>query len=107
MEKAGGSVRELFAMGWTNKTDDKGRELLVQEFEFEDFATAFAFMTQVALKSEKADHHPEWKNVYNKVSITLTTHDAGGKVTAKDIALAKEISSCHRIFKLKREQHGQ
>lgn len=57
---------------------------------FQDFAQAFAFMTQVALLAEKADHHPEWSNVYNKVRITLTTHDAGG-LTGKDIALARQI----------------
>ena len=59
-------------------------------FTFADFSAAFAFMTRVALAAEKADHHPDWSNVWNKVDILLSTHDAGG-VTAKDIALATEI----------------
>lgn len=65
---------------------------LQQAFTFANFVAAFGFMSQVALLAEKADHHPEWSNVYNKVSIYLTTHEAGG-VTAKDIALAKAISA--------------
>ena len=59
---------------------------------FRDFRQAFAFMAEVALLAEKADHHPEWSNVYNKVSIKLTTHDADG-LTAKDLELAKQIDS--------------
>ncbi len=62
-----------------------------QNFTFKNFAEAFSFITHVALLAEKADHHPDWSNSYNKVSITLTTHDSGG-VTAKDIALAEAIS---------------
>jgi 4a-hydroxytetrahydrobiopterin dehydratase len=57
---------------------------------FRDFRQAFAFMTQVALLAEKLDHHPEWCNVYNRVDMVLTTHDAGG-VTSKDIHLAQQI----------------
>jgi len=60
------------------------------ECVFRDFRQAFAFMAEVALLAEKADHHPEWSNVYNKVCITLTTHDAGG-ITGKDMALARHI----------------
>ena len=56
------------------------------------FAEAFGFMTRVALAAEKADHHPEWSNVYNKVEIVLSTHDAGG-LSEKDVALAKVIDS--------------
>lgn len=59
---------------------------------FGDFVEAFGFMTQVALLAEKADHHPEWRNVYNRVDIELTTHDAGG-LTLKDIELARAIDS--------------
>ncbi len=59
-----------------------------REFRFADFVEAFSFMTRVALVAEKHDHHPEWSNVYNRVTIVLTTHDAGG-LTAKDIALAR------------------
>jgi 4a-hydroxytetrahydrobiopterin dehydratase len=65
-----------------------GRDAIRKTFQFADFKHAFAFMTQIALKAEQMDHHPEWFNVYNRVDITLTTHDAGG-VTAFDIALAR------------------
>jgi 4a-hydroxytetrahydrobiopterin dehydratase len=73
--------------GWSR--DDK-RDAITREFVFKDFNQAFAFMTQVALAAEKRDHHPEWSNVYNKVRITLSTHDAGG-VTQKDLDLARFI----------------
>lgn len=63
---------------------------LHQSFIFKNFSQAFAFMTRVALVAEKLDHHPEWRNVYHKVEITLTTHDASG-ITALDIKMAKAI----------------
>ena len=59
---------------------------------FADFAEAFAFMTRVAILAEKADHHPEWFNVYNRVEIRLTTHDAGG-LSTRDVALASAIDT--------------
>lgn len=65
---------------------------LSQTFEFKDFIDAFAFMTKVAMLSEKHNHHPNWSNVWNKVEIHLSTHDAGNTVTEKDHALAKAIS---------------
>lgn len=71
--------------GWTAVD---GRDAIAREFRFKDFNAAFAFMTRVALHAEKHDHHPEWFNVYNRVEVTLATHDAGG-VTEKDLALAK------------------
>ena len=64
---------------------------LVREFQFEDFSEAFAFMTRVALEAEKLGHHPDWNNVYNKVTIRLSTHDAGDIVTEKDRKLADAI----------------
>ncbi len=64
---------------------------LEKEFVFSDFIAAFAFMTQVALIAEKMNHHPEWTNVYNKVHISLSTHDAGNTVTDKDRKLAAAI----------------
>ena len=67
-----------------------GRDAIAKSFKFADFNAAFAFMTRVALAAEKADHHPEWFNVWNRVDVTLSTHDAGG-VSEKDIALAKFI----------------
>lgn len=64
-----------------------GRDAICKEFRFKDFNAAFGFMSRVALYAEKVDHHPEWFNVYNRVDVTLATHDAGG-VTDKDVALA-------------------
>ncbi|MGK6318876.1 4a-hydroxytetrahydrobiopterin dehydratase [Sphingomonas sp. DT-204] len=71
---------------------DDERDAIRRRFTFDDFAEAFAFMTQVALMAEKADHHPEWANVYNRVDILLTTHDAGG-LSARDIDLATAIDA--------------
>ena len=68
-------------------TEVPGRDAITKTYKFADFNAAFGFMTRIALKAEKMDHHPEWSNVYNKVEVTLTTHDAGG-VTDKDVALA-------------------
>jgi len=65
-------------------------------FEFSDFKEAFAFMTRVAFEAERLNHHPEWSNVYNKVSIKLTTHDAGNVITDKDKALADTISLLYK-----------
>ena len=64
-----------------------GREAITRKYQFVDFDAAFAFMTRVALLAAKTDHHPEWFNVYNKLDVTLATHDANG-VTQKDIDLA-------------------
>ena len=64
---------------------------LKQTFKFKDFQEAFAFMTRVAFLAEGANHHPKWSNVYNQVTIELTTHDAGNTVTEKDRSLAKAI----------------
>lgn len=71
--------------GW-NRDGDAIR----RAYKFADFTHAFAFMTRVALLAEKADHHPEWSNVYDRVEVRLTTHDAGG-VTASDVDLARAI----------------
>ncbi|MCK9453325.1 MAG: 4a-hydroxytetrahydrobiopterin dehydratase [Bacteroidales bacterium] len=76
---------------WTKK-DNK----LTRSFTFDNFIAAFAFMTQVALIAEKMDHHPLWTNVYNKVDISLSTHDKGDKVTEKDRKLADEIDQLVR-----------
>jgi 4a-hydroxytetrahydrobiopterin dehydratase len=65
----------------------KGRDAIEREFRFADFNAAFGFMSRAALQAEKLDHHPEWFNVYNRVHVVLSTHDAGG-LTAKDVALA-------------------
>ena len=70
--------------GWS---ETPGRDAIAKTFKFADFNAAFGFMTRVALMADKMDHHPEWSNVYNKVDVVLTTHDAGG-VTDKDVELA-------------------
>ena len=71
--------------GWAVKAGD--RDAIEKTFKFAEFKTAFAFMSASALKAEQMDHHPEWFNVYNRVEVTLTTHDADG-VTDKDVELA-------------------
>ena len=68
----------------------RGAKAIERTLRFTDFSEAFAFMTRVALLADKHDHHPEWFNVYNRVEITLTTHDAGG-LSARDVAMAKAI----------------
>jgi 4a-hydroxytetrahydrobiopterin dehydratase len=76
--------------GW--QAAKEGRDAIVKTFVFADFNTAFGFMTRVALEADKADHHPEWFNVYNRVEITLTTHDANG-LSERDVKLAKFIDA--------------
>lgn len=66
----------------------EGRDAITKTFTFRNFNQAFGFMTRCALKAEKMDHHPEWFNVYNKVEVTLSTHDAGG-LTERDVELAR------------------
>ena len=66
---------------------------LVKEFKFGTFREAMSFMVRIGFEAEAMDHHPDWTNVYNRVTIRLNTHDAGGKVTAKDIELAQKIEA--------------
>ena len=68
---------------------------LCKTFTFPDFTAAFAFMTRVAAVADAMNHHPDWTNVYNRVEIRLNTHDAGGKVTDKDFALASKIEESY------------
>lgn len=68
-------------------------------FGFANFTQAFAFMTEVAFAAEKQNHHPNWSNVYNKVTVVLTTHDAGNVVTEKDHQLAKAIELIYQQYK--------
>jgi 4a-hydroxytetrahydrobiopterin dehydratase len=75
--------------GWSRSADGKALE---KSFRFADFSEAFAFLTRVALHAEKADHHPEFTNVWNRVDFRLTSHDSGG-VTERDIALAQAIDA--------------
>ena len=86
-EERAARLREL--NGWQSVAD---RDAIERSLEFADFNEAFGFMTRVAIKAQEMDHHPEWFNVYNKVEITLSTHEAGG-LTERDIKLAKFIDS--------------
>ena len=74
--------------GWKQDGD-----ALAKTFTFGTFREAMSFMVRVGFEAEAADHHPDWTNVYNRVAIRLNTHDAGDKVTAKDVALAKKIQA--------------
>ena len=75
--------------GWSRAPGD--REAIARTYRFADFNIAFAFMTRAAIRAEKLDHHPEWFNVYNRVEVLLTTHDADG-VTERDVAMARFIA---------------
>ena len=82
------TLREL--KDWESTNDD--RDAITKEFKFKDFKRAFSFMTSVALKAEEIGHHPEWSNVYNKVSVILTTHDVKG-LSEKDVMLGQFIDN--------------
>ncbi|NNU81647.1 4a-hydroxytetrahydrobiopterin dehydratase [Halovulum dunhuangense] len=93
-EKLTGDARDtalapLLETGWSL---DAERDALVKEFRFADFPTAFGWMAALAAVAEKMNHHPEWRNVYNRVQVVLTTHDAGG-LTALDARLAAEMDA--------------
>ena len=78
--------------GWKLREDQKGIE---KTFRFKNFRAAFAWMTEIAMFAEKRDHHPEWRNVYNRVDVVLTSHDVSG-LTKRDIALAKIMEQLYR-----------
>jgi len=80
-------------MNWTEQNNK-----LVTEITFEDFSQAWAFMTEVAILAERKNHHPEWTNVWNRVSISLSTHDAGGVITEKDRKMADGISKIYERY---------
>lgn len=94
MSKLGAEAAVARLPGWRAV---EGRDAIEKEFRFKDFNAAFGFMARVALYAERHDHHPEWSNVYNRVAVTLTTHDAGG-VTALDVELAKAMNSIAAQF---------
>ena len=87
------AIRDL--TGWS--VHDGDRSAIERTLKFADFNSAFAFMTRVALKAETMDHHPEWSNVYNRVSVLLTTHDAGG-VTELDTTMARFIDAAAKAL---------
>ena len=84
--EAEATARLVFLEGWTFQNNG-----IEKDFEFRDFVAAFSFMTRIAMLAEKQNHHPEWSNVYNKVHVRLSTHDAGG-LTDKDFQLADAIN---------------
>ncbi|XP_025418281.1 pterin-4-alpha-carbinolamine dehydratase [Sipha flava] len=88
-------LQPLFSNNWSLVKD---RDAIYKEFLFSDFIQAFGFMSQVALKSEKMNHHPEWFNVYNKVQVTLSTHDVSG-LSLNDINLALFLDKTEKSIK--------
>ncbi len=90
-----GSARASAMLGLPGWSECDDRDAIRRSFHFHDFAEAFAFMTRVALVAERTNHHPEWSNVYDRVEITLSSHDAGG-VTPRDIGLAQAIDDAAR-----------
>lgn len=92
LQKLDDQARKAFFAEFAGWSPVPGRDAAHKSFKFADFNAAFGFMTRVALAAEKTDHHPEWSNVYNRVEITLTTHDAGG-LSARDAALARAIEA--------------
>jgi 4a-hydroxytetrahydrobiopterin dehydratase len=91
-EKLTGAARTAALGALSGWSELPGRDAIAKSFKFADFNAAFAFMARVALKAEAMDHHPEWFNVYNKVDIVLSTHDAGG-LSALDVEMAKFIDA--------------
>lgn len=82
---------------WKEISNADGTSYLHKSFKFENFIDAFSFMTSVALLAEKANHHPDWRNVYNSVDIKLSTHDAGDIISDKDRKLAEKIDITFKI----------
>ena len=92
VERLDAAGREALARDLPGWTLVEGRDAILRRFRFADFSAAWGFMARVALLAEAQDHHPEWSNVWNRVEIILTTHDAGG-LSARDLRLAKAIDA--------------
>jgi len=92
VEKLDQNAREALAEQVPEWRMASGKDALTRSYRFRDFSQAWGFMSRVALLAEAQDHHPEWSNVYNRVDITLTTHDAGG-LSARDVRLAQAIDA--------------
>ncbi len=88
--KLEGEARAKALLGLPGWSEAEGRDAIRRTFTFKDFNAAFGFMSRVALAAERMDHHPEWFNVWNRVEITLSTHDAGG-LSERDVKLARAI----------------
>ena len=89
-DKLTGETRRAAIADLTGWREVAGRDAIAKSYRFADFNAAFGFMTRVALIAEKLDHHPEWSNVYNRVDVTLTSHDVAG-LSQRDIKMAKAI----------------
>ncbi len=92
MQKLTSTQRKAALAELTGWSPVSGRDAIQRQFKFKDFSAAWGFMSRVALAAEAMDHHPEWSNVWNRVDITLSTHDADG-LTERDIALARKIDT--------------
>lgn len=92
VERLTGDERTEALSGLDGWVEVEGRDAIAKTFSFTDFNQAFGFMTRVACKAEKMDHHPEWRNVYRTVEVVLTTHEADG-LTRRDIDLARAMDS--------------
>jgi len=95
MKKLDTAARTAFLREFPEWREVEGRDAIARLFQFKDFNRAFGFMARVALLAEKLDHHPEWFNVYNRIEVTLSTHDAGG-VTEKDLEMARAMEEYAR-----------
>ena len=95
VEKLAGDIRYDALATLDDWAEVEDRDVIQKSFRFQDFSEAFSFMVRIALIAEKLDHHPEWFNVYNRVDITLSTHDAGG-LSERDITFAKLIDTATR-----------
>jgi 4a-hydroxytetrahydrobiopterin dehydratase len=84
--------------GWRHEATETG-DALARTYGFASFRDALAFMVRAGFEAEALDHHPEWTNVYNRVAVRLNTHDAGGRVTAKDLELARRLDAVAAGFK--------
>jgi 4a-hydroxytetrahydrobiopterin dehydratase len=92
VKKLDDNMRSAALSELSSWSHDSARDAISRQFIFADFSEAFAFMTRVALLAEKMDHHPEWSNVYNRVEIVLTTHDADG-LSERDLRMARAIEA--------------
>jgi len=88
VEKLSKNTRNMALIELTAWSEVEGRDAITRSFQFQDFNTAFGFMSRVAMMAEKIDHHPEWFNIYNRVDVTLSTHECGG-LSQRDVNLAK------------------